>query len=166
MIAMENQWALQKWFINKKETILTIITAIIAVLFFYASFSKLIDYDKSNGQMHNQVFPSFIASILTWLIPAVEIVLMFGLLFPTTRIKALRASLILLIIFTLYITIVMTGVFGRIPCSCGGILENISYGTHLIFNLFFIAIAILGLLIENNKWINFLKRKDSLQNSV
>jgi putative oxidoreductase len=149
-----------------KETLLIIITAIIAALFFYAAYNKLMDYDKSSHEMHNQVFPSFVASILTWLIPTLEIILMFGLLFPNTRMQALRASLILLIIFTIYIAIVMTGIFGRIPCSCGGILEDMSYGIHLIFNLFFIAIAISGLLIENNKWFNFLKRKDSLQNSV
>ncbi|SHG06904.1 MauE/DoxX family redox-associated membrane protein [Pedobacter caeni] len=146
----------------KKENILTIITAIIAVLFFYAAFSKLIDYDKSIDQMHNQIFPSFISSILTWLIPTLEIILMLGLLFPTTRIKALLASLILLIIFTLYIAVAMTGAFGRIPCSCGGILENMSYGTHLIFNLIFIALAIVGLIIENNKWYNFFKRKEHI----
>ncbi|WP_199121448.1 MauE/DoxX family redox-associated membrane protein [Pedobacter sp. ASV28] len=143
----------------KKENILTIVTAILAVLFFYAAFSKLIDYDKSFSQMRNQVFSPFFASIFTWLIPTIEIVLMLGLLFQRTRHSALKASLILLIVFTLYIAIVMTGVFGRVPCSCGGILENMSYGTHLVFNLFFIALATFGLLIENNKWSNILRKE-------
>ncbi|SDF95223.1 Methylamine utilisation protein MauE [Pedobacter terrae] len=144
----------------KKETILAIITAIIAALFFYAAYSKLMDYDKSRDQMNNQIFPSLISSILTWLIPTIEIILMLGLLFPFTRIKALWASLALLILFSSYIGLIMTGIFGRIPCSCGGILENMSYGKHLIFNLFFILIAIVGLGIENNKWLNLLNRKE------
>lgn len=146
----------------KKDKILTVITAIIAALFFYAAYSKLIDYEKSSDQMHNQVFPSFISSILTWLIPTVELLLMLGLLFKSTRIKALKASLILLILFTLYISIVVSGFFGRIPCSCGGILENMSYSVHLVFNLFFIALAILGLLIQNNRMFNFSKRKEQV----
>ncbi len=135
----------------KKETMLHLISGLIASLFFYASFSKLLDYDKSQWEMRNQIFPPAMAWVLTWAIPLTEIVLMVTLLFPKTRRKALWGSLVLLTIFTLYIAIVMTGVFGRIPCSCGGILKNMSYGTHLIFNLFFIAISLIGLAIEY-KW--------------
>ncbi len=143
----------------KKESILLVVSGLIAALFFYAAMAKLMDYDKSLSEMRNQIFPVFIAKTLTWLIPVIEIVLSLLLLFPSSRKMALWASLFLLIAFTLYIAIVMTGVFGRIPCSCGGILENMSYGNHLMFNLFFIAIAIFGLLTENNKWFNFLKER-------
>jgi len=149
----------------KKETILKIISGLIASLFFYASFSKLMDYEKSQWEMKNQIFPPEIAWLLTWLIPTVEIFLMIVLLFPNTRKKALLGSSILLTIFTLYIGIVMTGVFGRIPCSCGGILKNMSYGTHLTFNIFFITISLIGLIIENNwniskNWFHVKKRKE------
>lgn len=154
----------------KKETILKLICGIIAALFFYAAFSKLMDYDKSVGEMRNQIFSVTTANILTWVIPTIEIILTFVLLFPNTRKIALWASLFLLSTFTIYIGVVMTGVFGRIPCSCGGILKNMSYGTHLIFNLFFVSLAFLGLAIENgwisyNNFFNLKKRKDQLQNS-
>ncbi|SFH05190.1 MauE/DoxX family redox-associated membrane protein [Pedobacter insulae] len=150
----------------KKETILKFISGLIAALFFYAAFSKLIDYDKSVGEMRNQIFSATIANLLTWLIPTIEVTLTFLLLFPNTRKIALWASLFLLSAFTLYIGVVMTGVFGRIPCSCGGILKNMSYGTHLIFNLFFVSLAVLGLAIENG-WILYnrlfyLKKERSL----
>ena len=153
----------------KKEAILKFICGIIATLFFYAASSKLIDYDKSVSEMRNQIFPTTIAIILAWLIPAIEIILAFLLLLPRTSKIALWASLFLLTAFTLYIAIVMTGVFGRIPCSCGGILKNMSYGTHLIFNLFFVSIALLGLAIENgwvlyNKWFYFKKERSSPKN--
>lgn len=149
----------------KKETILQLISGIIAMLFFYAALSKLIDYDKSVGEMRNQIFPIHIANLLTWFIPAIEIILAFILLFQSTRKIALWASFFLLTAFTLYIAIVMTGIFGRVPCSCGGILKNMSYGTHLIFNLFFVSLAILGLAIEygwksNNRLFNLKKRKE------
>lgn len=154
----------------KKENILKFICGSIAALFFYAAFSKLMDYDKSVGEMRNQIFSATIANILTWLIPTIEVTLTFLLLFPNTRKIALWASLLLLSAFTLYIGVVMTGIFGRIPCSCGGILKNMSYGTHLIFNLFFVSLAVLGLAIENgwilyNRLFNLKKRKDQLQNS-
>ena len=124
------------------------------------------DYDKSIGEMRNQIFPATIADILTWLVPTIEIMLTLLLLFPKTRKIALWGSLFLLSAFTLYIAVVMTGVFGRIPCSCGGILKNMGYGTHLIFNLFFVSLAALGLAIENgwissNRWF-YLKKERSL----
>lgn len=150
----------------KKEIISKFSCGLIAALFFYAAFSKLMDYDKSVDEMRSQIFPSSIASILTWLIPSIELLLTFCLLFPSTKTIALWASLFLLSAFTIYIGIVMTGVFGRIPCSCGGILKNMSYGAHLIFNLFFIAISLLGLAIANNWTINnnwfHLKKERSL----
>jgi putative oxidoreductase len=115
--------------------------------------------------MRNQIFPVAVANILTWVIPTIEIVLTFFLLFPNLRKIALWTSLFLLSAFTLYIGVVMTGVFGRIPCSCGGILKSMSYGTHLIFNLFFVSLALLGLAIENgwisyNRLFNLKKRKE------
>ncbi|WP_354357539.1 MauE/DoxX family redox-associated membrane protein [Pedobacter sp. UYP30] len=77
--------------------------------------------------------------------------------------------MITLTIFTLYIAIVMTGIFGRIPCSCGGILKNMSYATHLLFNVFFIALSHIGLVLENNwkinnRWFYFKKERRLLDN--
>ena len=155
----------------KKENIIKIVAIILACLFVYAALSKLEDYHKSVIEMRNQVFPTWIAMILTWLIPTIELFLVALLIIPITRKMAVWLSLFLLTTFTIYIAIVMTGVFGRIPCSCGGILENMSYGIHLIFNLFFIVIALLGLGVENrwmnnNRLFNLKKRKDFLQSSV
>lgn len=115
--------------------------------------------------------PNWIASILTWLIPAIELALAVLLIIQITRKKALWATLILLSLFTVYIGVVMTGIFSRVPCSCGGILKNMSYGTHLIFNLFFVLLTSLGLAIDND-WTAFYrllklkKRKGSIQSSV
>jgi hypothetical protein len=52
--------------------------------------------------------------------------------------------------FTTYIYIILNfSVF--IPCSCGGVLEELSWTQHLIFNICFISIAIFGVLIFNNR---------------
>lgn len=153
----------------KKENILKTIYGLIAALFFYAALNKLMDYDKSVGEMRNQIFSAAIGNILTWLIPTIEIILTFLLIFSNTKKIALWGSLLLLSAFTLYIVIVMTGIFGRIPCSCGGILKNMSYGTHLMFNLFFVSLALLGLAIENgwkiyNRWFYLKKERSSPKN--
>lgn len=148
-----------------KENQLNSISGILAVLFFYAAVSKLMNYDQSKQEMLNQVFPRSIGEVLTWLVPTVELLLVGILLFTTTRLMGLWLSLILMIAFTLYIGIVMTGVFGRVPCSCGSLLKNMPYSIHLFFNIFFVALAGLGIYIEKrgrikfNRWFHFNEKE-------
>lgn len=148
----------------KRETIILFITTVLALLFFYAAFIKLINYDESRQQMLNQVFPTALALLLTWLVPVVEFIVMALLLIRQTRSKGLYASALLLLAFTLYIIVAMSGVSGHIPCSCGGVLENMSYQNHIWFNLFFMVLAVSGIALETpwiiNRVTNFLTRKE------
>lgn len=137
---------------------------LIALLFAYAAVSKLCAYEESKREMMNQVFPANIALILTWLVPVTELTLAAGLIINKFSFKALLASCLLLIVFTLYIAIAMSGSFGRIPCSCGGILEDMSYSAHMVFNLIFIVMAILAIALETqwksiHQWFNHLKKE-------
>jgi phage shock protein PspC (stress-responsive transcriptional regulator) len=38
----------------------------------------------------------------------------------------------------------------RLPCSCGGVLQQLSWKQHLIFNLFFLLLAVVGIVLESN----------------
>jgi putative oxidoreductase len=124
------------------------VSVLIALLLAYAAVSKLCAYEESKREMMNQVFPVNIALVLTWLVPVIELTFAIGLVINKFRFRALIASCLLLIVFSLYIVITMSGSFGRIPCSCGGILENMSYSAHLVFNLIFIVMAILAIALE------------------
>jgi len=134
-----------------KTNAIQLITALLSLLFFYAALSKLTNYNQSLNEMHNQVFPSLMADVFTWLIPSLELFTGLALWFPSSRALGLWLSLALMGAFTVYIFVVMTGVFGRIPCSCGGVLKHMSYRTHAIFNILFIALSIAGLLIHYQK---------------
>ncbi|WP_256007503.1 MauE/DoxX family redox-associated membrane protein [Pedobacter deserti] len=134
--------------ITNKETMIQLITLALSLLFLYASLSKLLNYEKSKEEMMNQVFPAVIARILTWLVPVAEVIIALTLTCKPLRRKALWCSFMLLSAFSLYIAITMSGAFGRIPCSCGGILKNMSYATHLAFNLGFVALAGIALYLD------------------
>lgn len=142
------------------------IAIVIALMFFYAACSKLLDFDKSKREMMNQVFPKSMALFLVWAVPFTELLITMGLINKYLRLKALYASLFLLVLFSLYISITMTGIFGRVPCSCGGILRHMSYWAHLAFNFFFIVLAVLGIAIETqwtiNRGFHFLIKKGGL----
>ncbi|SDL11367.1 Methylamine utilisation protein MauE [Pedobacter sp. ok626] len=148
----------------KKEAILKLLSGIIALLFFYAAVSKLVDFEKSKHEMLNQVFSQDIALLLVWLVPVIELGIVGLLLVNAARLKGFYAALILLCVFSIYIAVTMTGAFGRIPCSCGGILNHMGYWTHLIFNLLFIGFAMLGIALQSgwitNRVVNFFKRKE------
>ncbi|AMP99053.1 hypothetical protein AY601_2152 [Pedobacter cryoconitis] len=138
----------------RREIILQGIATAIALLFCYAALSKLTNFATSRSEMLNQVFPESIALILVWVVPITELFIVALLLYKPLRLMGFYASLILLSLFTIYIAITMTGVFGRIPCSCGGILKHMSYSVHLIFNVFFLLLALAGILLKRNMTIN------------
>lgn len=134
-----------------KSTANLIIAATTVALIFlwvYAAMSKLLNYEQSRLQMMNQVFPDLINRILLWTVPCGELLIAGLLLFHGTRKIGFFLSAILLLLFSGYILLVMFNVFGRIPCSCGGIISKLNWEQHLVFNLVFLALAILGLGIE------------------
>ncbi|MFC6100336.1 MauE/DoxX family redox-associated membrane protein [Olivibacter domesticus] len=54
----------------------------------------------------------------------------------------LKASLLLLSLFSLYIILGMNNAFGRIPCSCSCILPYGNYSEQLLLNGVFILLII------------------------
>jgi len=134
---------IRKYLINEKKAS-DICAGLLGGLFVYAAISKLASYEKSRKEMLNQVFPHEVAILLTWLIPVIELFIAIMLLFPRLRKLSFLLSFALLVIFSIYIAVSMSGTFGRIPCSCGGVLGQLSYSVHLIFNSFFILLATIG----------------------
>jgi hypothetical protein len=70
------------------------------------------------------------------------------LVIKRTRLIGLYASFFLMSLFTAYL-IIMLNVSYYIPCSCGGVLENLSWNQHVVFNVFFIAISAVGAIIQH-----------------
>ena len=88
-----------------------------------------------------------IAPFIAWSLPLTEFLVCILLIIPRWRLKGLYASRILMIAFTLYIGAIMT--FNKeLPCSCGGIISELSWQGHLIFNTIFILLAFASVLLE------------------
>src|SRR5690606_34972825 len=69
-----------------------------------------------------------------------EILIAILLTIPKYRIPALYVAFTLMVMFTAYIYIILN-YSDFVPCSCGGVLEKLSWTQHFIFNLFFIVLA-------------------------
>ncbi|QHS56558.1 hypothetical protein GWR56_13775 [Mucilaginibacter sp. 14171R-50] len=115
--------------------------ALLILLFAYAATSKLMDLNLFRHEMYNQNFPKEIAGALIVLIPAAEILAILLLLISKWQVAGLLFSVLLMTAFTGYTALVLAGYWDRVPCSCGGVLQNMSWTAHFFFNLFFLALA-------------------------
>lgn len=134
---------------DTRKTIRLITYAFIA-LWGYAGSVKLINWSTSRAEMHKQPFPEWMGDILFWLIPLVELCIVVLLLSPYLRIWGLRASLALISVFTIYLSLVLTRAFGSIPCACGGILSGMGHQAHLIFNSLFVILGCIAMVLAHD----------------
>ncbi len=128
-----------------KQTLTDVCCALLILLFTYAGVSKMLDISMFSHDMHNQPFPAWVATLLTWLVPPVEIIVSVMLAVKKWRYAGLILSAVIMFLFSLYASLILALAFGRIPCSCGGVIRNLSWKQHVWFNLFFLAVAFTGL---------------------
>lgn len=90
------------------------------------------------------------ATVISWAVPFVELVIAGLLWFARYRTLALYASLVLLGSFTIYISIVLK-YSESIPCSCGGVISTLGWTDHILFNITFMFMALLGIICNNKQ---------------
>jgi hypothetical protein len=132
---------------KSKNIILDITCLLYVFLLVYAAMNKGLDFENFKVELGQSPLLSAFADWISWAVLIVEFVIAILLLFPNTRIKGLYAGFCLMSMFTAYIFI-MLNYSSFLPCSCGGILEKMSWQEHLLFNIFFVLIAGLAL------WLN------------
>ena len=100
---------------------------------------------------------------LVWGIAGLEIATSVALMFEKTKRIGFYSSLILMSLFTIYISAILLHVFPKIPCSCGGVLRQLGWSQHLLFNLFFVALSVLGLMLSKKQSGEAFKKHVALQ---
>lgn len=143
----------------KRITLISIICTLLVVLWVYAAGSKLSEYRVFIDQLKRQPLPSWSVNILVWALPIVELLTAVLIFFQRTRMKGLIISAFLMISFTLYVAFALSGAFGEIPCSCAGLISSLKWQGHLIFNIIFTIISLLGLYFQRHKEQLFRKHK-------
>lgn len=136
----------------KRQVTLECVAALLILLFLYASVSKFLDFKTFVGQMNNQPFPNSWTPFLVWGIPLLEIAISAALIFEYTRLLGFYTALVLLSLFTVYTILILLHFFPYIPCSCGGVIQKLNWRQHLVFNLLFIAISVVGIILQRRKY--------------
>lgn len=133
----------------KQSKILIQISAVtrylLIFLFTYTGISKLIDHDNFYTSLMLSPVIHAQASIIVWLVPLIELLMVTLLLSSKYRQTGLICSLLLMIVFTVYIAY-MVFFIKDLPCSCGGVIKQLSWSNHIFFNSVFILLITISLL--------------------
>lgn len=121
---------------------------LLILLWVYSAASKLMNFKEFEVQLRLQTLPPGLKSILIYALPLTEVAAATLLFIPRYRQAGLYASFSLLTLFSIYIGLILIYVFGRVPCSCGGILSHLPWGIHLVFNLACLLITTIAIYLR------------------
>lgn len=133
---------------KRSKWLAELISHLLALLFLFTAASKLFSFQNFVWSINNQPFDNRWTPFLVVSLPLVELITTFLLLWPKTRLKGLLLSAILMFVFSVYITLVTFHFYDRVPCACAGVFAKLSWPQHLVFNIFFLALAIIGIRIS------------------
>ncbi|MBO9203282.1 MULTISPECIES: MauE/DoxX family redox-associated membrane protein [Niastella] len=134
----------------KRTTLIEIITVLNIILFLYTGIAKIMDYSVFKEQLAMSPILSWAATPIAVLLPVVEFAIVLMLVIPRWRLKGLYASFIIMTLFTAYI-ITMFIVAPEMPCSCGGIIELLSWKGHVVFNSVFVLLNALAIYLQRKE---------------
>jgi uncharacterized membrane protein YphA (DoxX/SURF4 family) len=124
----------------KRKIAIEVISFLFILLFVYAAVSKVLDIQKFRVLIGQSPVLTPIAGFVSWFVPAAEIVVSLGLAVPRWRYRGLMGAFSLMVMFTAYIISILQ-FSEHIPCSCGGVLQILGWKEHLAFNVTFILLA-------------------------
>lgn len=137
-----------KWHEKHRNFIISSIGCLFILLFTYAAISKLNTYDTFKVQIGQSPILTAQSSLLVWMVPVMELLTAILYVIPRFRLWAFHLSLSLMTMFTVYIFLILK-FSPYIPCSCGGVLNNLGWTEHLIFNIAFVLLAIAGVYLQS-----------------
>jgi uncharacterized membrane protein YphA (DoxX/SURF4 family) len=132
---------------RKSKIFIEIVALLHIALFIYAAASKLLDYENFLIQLGQSPLLSAFTGWISWGVPVLEILIAVALAVPVARLLGLVASFLLMIMFSAYIFTVLH-FSNYVPCGCGGILEDMKWEDHLLFNLAFVLLSAAAIVVH------------------
>lgn len=127
-----------------------IVVAVFIFIFLYTAFDKLGHHNQFRFLVRKSPLLKTWSEWLIWIIPGLEILVSVLLFFPLTKKMGMVASTSLMSAFSLYVAY-MLYFSPTLPCSCGGIINKMSWNSHLLVNLFFTAAGCMALYFINHQ---------------
>lgn len=142
-------------------TQLLIISLCFMALFVSTGLDKIWDVSYFQAAMSKSTLLAPFAKPLSYMVPIIEIIIAVLLSIPNLnknknqqiRINkiGLWASFILMSLFTVYTLYTLIAFNKNLPCTCGGVLKNLTWKQHLVFNFFFLSLAARAIYLMRKK---------------
>lgn len=126
-----------------QETICILLIA----LFGLTALDKTIRFERFHSELGKSPFLMEYSTLIAYGTPIVEALVVILLLTDRFRIVGLYMSVFLMSLFTAYIYVLLNYSYYK-SCLCSAALESLSWQQHLIFNIVFLVLAIIGVIIE------------------
>ncbi|HEY5463213.1 MAG TPA: MauE/DoxX family redox-associated membrane protein [Hanamia sp.] len=144
-----------------KKKIPDIICGLLILLFLYAAISKLLAFGQFRFVLSRAPLTGNHSTLIAALVPAMELIIAALLIIPSSSKAGMMSAVSLLIVFTTYVAfMVLTD--PDLPCSCGGVIQQLSWKQHIAFNIFFIVLAIIGIYFQRHTLFKAKQRTDIL----
>ncbi|SFW83367.1 MauE/DoxX family redox-associated membrane protein [Chitinophaga sancti] len=144
----------------KSSFVLSFIRYALCFLFLYTSFNKLMAFDYYLYDLKRSPLLGNYATIIAILVPGAELLVAALLLLEKTIRGGLLGSLGLMVLFTIYVGYVLLYAATR-PCTCGGIIRNLTWPQHFVFNICFLLLSILGLYLQRRSLATYFHTGDA-----
>ncbi|MGH1517095.1 MauE/DoxX family redox-associated membrane protein [Chryseobacterium sp. JK1] len=135
---------------KRSSILVSIISYFFVLLFVYAAISKILEFENFQVQIAQSPLLTAFAGFTSYSVIFAEFIIALFLLVPKLRLAGLYSSLGIMTAFTAYIYIILN-YSDFIPCSCGGILEKMSWSEHLLFNIMCILISLTAVIISEKQ---------------
>jgi hypothetical protein len=134
----------------KRNLIIEIISSLLILLFLYTALSKLLDHTAFKNVLSKSPLIGGKAAVVALALPITEGLIASLLFFPGSRRWGLWGSFAAMTIFTLYLAYMIMST-PNLPCSCGGVLKQMTWNQHLVFNIFFLLLSLTGIVLERKR---------------
>jgi hypothetical protein len=136
------------WASLRRNIAIEIISSLLIILFIYTGLNKMMDYSSFKFTLGRSPFIQHMNGLIAAVLPTGELLIALALVIKRTRLIGLYASYFLMVLFTGYIWIMLQYAYD-LPCSCGGVLAQLSWKDHLMFNSAFTLLALIGVLLQS-----------------
>lgn len=139
-----------KGYYPRYRIVFSTVRSIYGLVYLYSGMDKLFSLEKFRGRLESVPLFQGTAPLIALGLPVIEIILSIILLFSMARYEwnALRISVGLMVVFTIYISIMMVSGMHHSQCGCSGLHESLNWAEHLIFNLVMTGMGVSALAIE------------------
>ncbi len=134
----------------KQNLITDLLSAILVLLFMYTAINKITGMKNFQFVLGHMKGITSITPFIAWTIPLTEVFISILLIIPSFKKAGFICSAVLLSVFTGYLFWMLLA-DQDLPCSCGGVLKLLTWKQHLVFNLVFIILSLIGYRIAHRK---------------